>query len=152
MERVGPSPVRGVTLCHLERDDDQGDGRWEQRYRESQEQEACPFSLMDSCHGKVGGNWGKMRTWEPRKDERRAGNGRATTKKREKRKEKGKKRKMWAVDTALESMGMIDRASTMASSMRRAAAKACPTLIVKALGAEVLVYLYLPLFVPSIIF
>lgn len=93
MERVEPSPAQGVTLCHLERNDDQGDGRLEPRYRESQEQEACPFSLMDSCRGKAGGNGGTVRTWEPGRDERKAGNGRATTKKREKRKEKGEKRK-----------------------------------------------------------
>jgi hypothetical protein len=48
-------------------------------------------------------------------------------------------------------MGMIDRASTMASSTRRATAKACPTLIVKALGQSVLVYLYLRVFVSQLI-
>jgi hypothetical protein len=35
----------------------------------------------------------------------------------------------------MEWMETIDRASTMASSMGRAAAKSCPTLIVKAVGA-----------------
>jgi hypothetical protein len=39
----------------------------------------------------------------------------------------------------MEWMEMIDRASTKASSMGRASAKSCPTLIVKALGAHVLV-------------
>ena len=87
MKGVEPSPVRGVTLCHPERDDDQGDERGEPRYRESQEQEACPFSLMDSCHGhgRGGEDGEKVRTWE-RGDERKAENGRATTKKRGKRK------------------------------------------------------------------
>ena len=142
---VVPSPVLGVTLCHPERDDDQGDERGEPRYRESQEQEACPFSLMDSCHGhgRARGDGERAWTWEPRKDERKAENGRATMKRRGKRKEKkGNK----VVDTVGESMGTIDRASTMASSTRRATAKACPTLIVKALGQSVLVYIYLHIF------
>lgn len=75
-------------MCHLEWDDDQGGGMWEQRYRESREQEACPFSLMDSCHGKAAGNWGKVRTWEPGEDERKAerrGKRGKNEKKREKR-------------------------------------------------------------------
>ena len=84
MKRVGPSPVRVVTLCHPESDDDQGDEREEPRYRESQEQEAGPFSLVNSCrgHGRVGEDGEKVRTWEPQKYERKAENGRATTKKR----------------------------------------------------------------------
>jgi hypothetical protein len=146
MERVESSPVQGVTWSHRERDDDQGDVRWEQRYQESQEQEACPFSLTDSFHGEAGGNGGKVRTWEPGKDEREAGNGKATRKKKEKEKKSEKRERNQVVDTVLELKGTIDRASTMASSMRRAAAKACPTLIVKAPGAVVLVYFYLLLF------
>jgi hypothetical protein len=88
MKRVEPSPVRGVTWCHSERDDDQGVERGEPRYRESQEQEACPFSLMDSCHGdgRAGEDGEKVRTWKPGNDERKTENGRATTKKRGKRK------------------------------------------------------------------
>jgi hypothetical protein len=118
MERVESSPVQGVTWGHPERDDDQGDVRWEQRYRESQEQEACPFSLVDSCHGEARANGGEVRTCEPGKDEREAGNGRATRKKRGKKKRKVREEKETkVVDTVLESMGTIDRASTMASSM-----------------------------------
>jgi hypothetical protein len=63
MERVDLSPVQRGRLCHLERDDDQGNEKTEERKcREYQEQEACPFSLMDSCHRGIGGNWGKART------------------------------------------------------------------------------------------
>jgi Flp pilus assembly protein TadB len=87
-----------------------------------------------------------VRTWEPGKDEREAGNGKATRKKKEKEKKSEKRERNQVVDTVLELKGTIDRASTMASSMRRAAAKACPTLIVKAPGAVVLVYFYLLLF------
>jgi len=90
MKRVEPSPVRGVTLCHPERDDDQGDER-EPRYRESQEQEACPFSLMDSCHGhgRAGEDGEKVRTWEPGKMKGRRG----TAERRRKRGGKENKRK-----------------------------------------------------------
>jgi hypothetical protein len=150
MKEVEPSPVRGVTVCHRERDDDQGGEGEEPRYRESQEQEACPFSLMDSCHGHrpAGEDGEKVRTWEPGKDERKAGNGRATAEKKGEKKRKMEKRERnKVVDTVDGSMGMIDRASTMASSTRRATAKSCPTLIVKALGHSVLVYLYLRIFV-----
>ena len=62
MGPVESSPAQGVTLCHLERVDDQGKEE-ERKGRESQEQEACPFSLMDSCHRRIEGNGGRRRTW-----------------------------------------------------------------------------------------
>jgi len=95
MKRVERSPARGVTLCHPARDDDQEDEKREPRFRECQEQEACPFSLMDSCHGRAGVGAERVRTWVPGKGERRAGTGGATTRgrKREKGKEKREKRK-----------------------------------------------------------
>ena len=127
MKRVGPSPVLGVTMCHPEWDDDQGDERGEPRYRESQEQEACPFSLMDSCrgHGGAGEDGEKVRTWEPgmMKGGRRTAERRRKRLGKKKRKKKEKREETKVVDTVDGSMGMIDRASTMASSTRRAAAK-----------------------------
>jgi hypothetical protein len=80
-------------LCHPERAGDQGNEKMERWDRESQEQEACPFSLMDSCHGGMKGNGGKVRTWgEARKGERRAGTGRATRKIGKKKEKKSKKK------------------------------------------------------------
>src|SRR6266403_5371567 len=61
--------------------------------------------------------------------ERRRGDERG---KKEKKREKRERDRV--VDTVVLWTGMIDRASTMASSTRRAAARACPTWIVKALG------------------
>lgn len=60
-----------------------------------------------------------------------------------------KEREKKVVDTVDGCTGMIDRASTMASSTRRATARSCPTLIVKALGHSVLVYSYLGIFGPN---
>lgn len=89
-------------------------------------------------HGSQGKMKGRRRTAERRRK-------RGEKKKRKMEKREGNK----VVDTVDESMGMIDRASTMASSTRRATAKSCPTLIVKALGDSVLVYMYLGIFVPN---
>ncbi len=76
----------------------------------------------------------------------RRGTARQSDNEKEGKKKSEKRERNQVVDTVEGSMGMIDRASTMASSTRRAAAKACPTLIVKALGQSVLVYFCLRVF------
>jgi hypothetical protein len=80
----------------------------------------------------------------------RRGTARQSDNEKEGKKKSEKRERNQVVDTVEGSMGMIDRASTMASSTRRAAAKACPTLIVKALGQSVLVYFYLRVFAANI--
>jgi hypothetical protein len=88
--RAQTLPVQRGTLCLPQRDDDRVIVTGKQMACESQEQEACPFSLIDSCHERAEGNEVGVRTWKLMKGRRR--NGRATQTK-EKKKKKNRKKK-----------------------------------------------------------
>lgn len=96
--------------------------------------------------GEQGGMGRRCGHWGQGKMKGRRSTAEHDEKEGKKKRKREKRERNKVVDTVDESMGMIDRASTMASSTRRAAAKACPTLIVKALGQSVLVYFYLWVF------
>ena len=55
---------------------------------ESQEQEAGPFSSMDSCHERTEGSEVGVRTWKLKKDERKAEERQSDRDKEEKETEK----------------------------------------------------------------